>query len=393
MGEPWLAIIGLGEDGLAGLPDASRDALARAEVVFGGQRHLDLVQAGTRGQPWLVPFDTAPVLALRGRRVAVLASGDPFWFGAGGSLAADLTPADWVAHPAPSTFALAAARLGWRLEEVTCLGLHAQPLPRARPHLTQGTRQICLMRDGAAVAEFAAYLCALDLGPSTLTILERLGGAQERIRQTTAAAAPLVGIAAPVAVAVEVAGGKGLPRGFGLPDDLFAHDGQITRAAVRAITLAALSPRPGARLWDIGAGSGSVSVEWCLAGGAAYAIEPCTTRLANIATNAAAFGVDHRMVVLHGAAPKIVGSLPPPNAVFLGGGCSEAVLQTVWQAMPDGARLVANAVTLETEALLAVWHAARGGTLLRIELAEATPLGPKRGWTPGRPIVQWSVTR
>ncbi len=385
-------IIGLGEDGLAGLSDASCDALAQAEVIFGGPRHLDLVQAGGRGQPWPVPFDTAPVLARRGQRVAVLATGDPFWFGAGGSLAADLSLADWVAHPAPSTFALAAARLGWRLEEVTCLGLHAQPLPRARSHLTQGARLICLMRDGAAVAEFAEYLCTLGLGPSTLTVLERLGGAHERLRQTTADL-PLGGVAAPVTVAVEVAGGKGLPRGFGLPDDLFAHDGQITRSAVRAITLAALGPHPGARLWDIGAGSGSVSVEWCLAGGIAHAVEPCGDRLANIATNSAAFGVDHRMTILHGAAPEIIGTLPPPDAVFLGGGGSAAVMQALWRAIPQGTRLVANAVTLEAEALLADWHASNGGTLLRIELAEAAPLGRKRGWTPARPIVQWSVTR
>lgn len=392
MAEPWLAIIGLGEDGLAGLPDASRDALGRADVVFGGPRHLDLVQAGGRGQPWPVPFDTAPVLALRGQRVAVLASGDPFWFGAGGSLAADLLPAEWVAHPAPSTFALAAARLGWRLEEVTCLGLHSQSLPRARPHLTRGARLICLLRDGAAVAEFAAYLCKLGLGPSVLTVLERLGGAHERIRQATAERPP-EDIAAPVAVAIEVAGAGGLPRGFGLPDDLFAHDGQITRSAVRAITLAALAPRPGACLWDIGAGSGSVSVEWCLAGGVAHAVEPRADRLANIAANAAAFGVDHRLSVLHGAAPGIIGTLPPPDAVFLGGGGSAAVVQALWHAMPHGSRLVANAVTLEAEALLAEWHGAQGGTLLRIELAEAAPLGRKRGWTPGRPIVQWSVTR
>ncbi|MFN3644433.1 MAG: precorrin-6y C5,15-methyltransferase (decarboxylating) subunit CbiE [Gemmobacter sp.] len=393
MAAPWLTVIGIGEDGLAGLPEASRARLGAAEVVFGGARHLALAGVGAgRARRWPVPFDPAPVLAVRGRRVAVLASGDPFWHGAGGSLAALLDPGEWISLPAPSTFALAANRLGWRLEETLCLGLHAQPFARARPHLTRGARLICLMRDGAAVADFAAYLGGLGFGASPVAVLERLGGPAERIRHARADALP-ADITAPVAVALEVAGAPGLPRGFGLDDDLFAHDGQITRAAIRAVTLCALAPRPGALLWDIGAGSGSVSVEWCLAGGRALAVEPRPDRLAHVRRNAEAFGVDHRLTAIAGRAPEAIAALPAPAAVFLGGGASEAVLAAVWDALPTGGRLVANAVTLETEALLSRWQGARGGRLLRLDLAEAAPLGRLTGWVPQRPVVQWSVTR
>ena len=181
MSEPWLTIIGIGEDGAAGLGDASRDALSRATVIFGGPRHLELAGAGARGRAWPVPFDIAPVLALRGRRVVVLASGDPFWFGAGGSLAAALDPGEWRALPAPGVLSLAAARLGWRLEETVALGLHAAPLPRLRPHLARGCRIIATLRDGAAPAALAEWLTAQGAGAMRITVMERLGGPQERL--------------------------------------------------------------------------------------------------------------------------------------------------------------------------------------------------------------------
>ena len=303
----WLEIIGVGEDGLAGLSVAGRAALASAEVVFGGPRHLGLVEAGARGRAWPVPFDVTPVLALRGRPVVVLASGDPFWFGA-----------------------------------------------------------------------------------SALWVLEALGGERERIRPTTAGAFDLTDVAAPVAVAVEVAGASGLPHSPGLPDAGYAHDGQITKAPVRALTLAALAPRPGAHLWDIGAGSGSVSVEWCLAGGRATAIEPRAARAANVRSNAQRFGVADRMAVVEGAAPDALVGLPPPQAIFVGGGFEAALFATL-QTVAPGSRLVVNAVTLETETALLALHAQHGGELLRIELAHAAPLGRLRGWVPARPLVQWSV--
>ncbi len=391
--DPWLWLIGIGEDGLSSLSTASRDALEQAEIVFGGPRHLALAEAGARGRPWPLPFSVAPVLDCRGQRVAVLASGDPFWHGAGGSLAAHLKPGEWMAFPAPSTFSLAAARLGWRLEEVTCLGLHAAPFETLVPHLVSGLHAICLMRDGAAVGLFAAWLTARGFGASDLSVLEALGGPRERIRLTRADALAMSDVADPVAVAVVARGAAGIVRGPGLPDTAFVHDGQITKRPVRALTLAALGVRSGELLWDIGAGSGSIAVEWCLAGGRAVAIEVRSDRIENIRTNAAAFGLSRRITVVEGRAPAALAGLPPPHAVFIGGGADASLLAALWDLIAPGVRLVANAVTLETEVLLCQSQAQLGGDLLRIELAQAAPLGAMRGWVPSRPVVQWSVVK
>ncbi|BDT72187.1 precorrin-6Y C(5,15)-methyltransferase [decarboxylating] [Comamonadaceae bacterium OS-4] len=395
LSKPWLTVIGIGEDGLHGLGDGSRSALARAQHVFGGPRHLALADVGSRGIEWPVPFDVAPVLALRGQPVVVLASGDPFWFGAGGSLAAHLQPGEWVAHPAPSTFSLAASRLVWRLEAVHCFGLHASPFARTRSALHPGAQLICLLRDAAAVGEFARWLTAQGCGASALWVLEALGGPREHIRQTTAAALDFADIQTPVAVAVQVASTDatfaGLPRSAGLPDAGFASDGQITKSPIRALTLAALAPRPGEYLWDLGAGSGSVSVEWCLAGGTSSAVEQHAERVTNIRSNAAHFGIDHRLTVHHGHTPDLLASLPTPHAIFVGGGFDMALFALLQVTAPQGTRLVVNAVTLETESALLQLHAQHGGELLRIELAQAAPLGRMRGWQPSRPVVQWSV--
>jgi precorrin-6Y C5,15-methyltransferase (decarboxylating) len=396
LSNPWLSIIGISEDGLHGLGDGSRSALARAQHVFGGPRHLALADVGSHGIEWPVPFDVAPVLAMRGQPVVVLASGDPFWFGAGGSLAAHLQPGEWVAHPAPSTFALAASRLAWRLEVVHCFGLHAAPYERTRSSLHPGAQLLCLLRDAAAVGDFAQWLTAQGCGASALWVLEALGGPRERIRHTTAAALDFADIQTPVAVAVQVASNdatlKGLPRTPGLPDAGFANDGQITKSPIRALTLAALAPRPGEHLWDLGAGSGSVSVEWCLAGGSSSAVEQHAERVSNIRSNAASFGIDHRLTVHHGHTADMLPSLPKANAIFVGGGFDMALFAQLQATAPLGTRLVVNAVTLETESALLHLHAQHGGELLRIELAQAAPLGRMRGWQPSRPVVQWSVT-
>lgn len=395
MSDPWVTIIGIGEDGLKGLSDASREALAGAEIIFGGARHLALVGAGRRGRDWPVPFEIEPVLAEKGRPVVVLASGDPFWHGAGGSLAPALSPQDWVSHPAPSTFTLAASRLGWRLEETFCFGLHAAPFERLLPVLSRGQRLICLMRDGDAVTKIAAWLVARGFGPSLLTVMESLGGRSERLRQAEALSFAMTGIAHPVAVGIAVAGGKGMPCAAGLPDDLFAHDGQITKRPIRALTLCALAPRPGEVLWDLGAGSGSISVEWCLAAArtTAHAVEMRADRAGNVRANAERFGLGPRLRVIEADWPDQLAALPTPDAVFVGGGANQARLATVWHLLPEGTRLVANAVTIESELLLADWHAHKGGELMRVEIAQAAPLGRMRGWVMARPVMQWSVVK
>ena len=395
-GGPWLTIVGIGEDGSVGLSVASRTALGAADLVFGAPRHLSLLPTlACETRAWPVPFEAGidALLAERERRVVMLASGDPFWFGAGATLSRHLSPSEWIAHPAPSTFALAAARLGWRIEDTTCLGLHAAPVTRLRPHLAPGARIVALVRDGEGARALIDYVAAQGFDASAITVLEALGGPRERVRTTTAAAAPFPDIAHPVALAIEVAGpGETLPLATGRPDSWFDHDGQITKRPGRALTLSALAPRAGELLWDIGAGSGSIAIEWLLAHPStrAVAFERDAVRAARARANAAALGVD-RLVVVEGAAPTILSDRPAPAAVFVGGGLSAALLDWLAARLPAGTRLVANAVTLESEALLAEWHARRGGSLTRIELAEAAPLGPRRGWRAAYPLVQWSV--
>lgn len=384
-------IVGVGEDGHGGLPDASRDALARAEVVMGPARHLALVPGGAERVEWPVPFaEGIPLLlALRGRRVVVLASGDPFWFGAGSVIARHLAPGEWRAIPGVSVLALACARLGWASEAVLALGLHAAPLARLRPHLAPGLRVVVTLRDGAAVADLAAYLVGEGFGDSVLHVMEALGGPRERLRRVAARAYTLDDVAHPVAVAVEVTGaGATLGQASGRADAWFQNDGQITKRPVRALALSALAPRAGEILWDIGAGSGSIGIEWMLCHPAcrAIAFEGDPERAARARGNAARLGVALEVVV--GRAPGVLAGQVRPDAVFIGGGLSREGIE----ALPAGVRLVAHAVTLESEALLAQLQAERGGTLLRIELAEAAPLGRLRGWKASYPVVQWSVT-
>ncbi|MGJ5617944.1 precorrin-6y C5,15-methyltransferase (decarboxylating) subunit CbiE [Sulfitobacter sp. MF3-043] len=392
MGDPWLSIIGMADDSATNLPPASRTALDAADIVFGGPRHLKLADAGARGLPWPIPFSIEPVLAHRGQRVAVLASGDPFWFGAGASLAAHLQPEEWRVFPAPSTFALIAGHLGWRLEDTTCHGLHAAPFERLRGVLAPGGQMICLVRDGDAPQALAAWLTGQGAGAATLWICERMGGDAQRVRRSTAGEFGLSDIAAPVAVAIALPENVGLSRASGLPDNSFAHDGQITKRPIRALTLSALGPRADELLWDIGAGSGSISVEWCLAGGRSIAFEQDATRVANIAQNIEDFGIGHRMSVVQGDASTAVQDHAAPAAVFVGGGGNAALFDHLFDLLPKSTRLVANGVTLETESLLSHLHVKMGGELLRIEMAQAAPLGRMRGWVPARPVVQWSVT-
>ncbi|TDX29503.1 precorrin-6Y C5,15-methyltransferase (decarboxylating) [Modicisalibacter xianhensis] len=395
---PWLTLLGWGESGTAGLTAASRDALANAEVVFGARRHLRLLpRLPAEVREWPIPFaDGLPLLLTeRGRRVVMLVSGDPFWFGAGTTLTSQLDAGEWRAVPSPSTFSLAASRLGWSLEGCVCLGLHAKPLTRIRPYLHQGRRLLVLLRDGDAVAELAALLVRFGFGATRLHVLEALGGDDERCRALPVDAALPDDIVHPVAAGLEIAGdGPALPRAPGLPDTWFEHDGQITKQVVRAMTLAALAPMPGERLWDIGTGSGSIAIEWLLAhqDTQALAFEAHRERAARARRNAHRLGVDW-LEVIEGSAPAVLDDAPLPDAVFIGGGLSQALLETLWQRLPAGVRIVANAVTLESEALLAHWQQQMSGELLRLELASAVPLGTRRGWQASYPIVQWRVRR
>ncbi len=392
---PWLAIVGIGEDGH--LPPAARAAVESAALVVGGRRHLALADAAIRGErmAWPSPMAEAyPVLlARRGQPVCVLASGDPYCFGVGAALAALVPAAEIVCHPAPSAFALARARLGW--PDAAELSACGRPLAALGPQLQPGARLLVLSAGAETPAALAAMLRARGLGASALWVLEAMGGPAERIRPTTAAGFDLAEVHALNTVAVCVAGPVAQHLATGLPDALFEHDGQLTRREVRAVTLSTLAPRRGERLWDVGGGAGSIGIEWMLRHPAnrAVTVEPHPDRAARIARNAAALGVPG-LAVVQGAAPDALAGLPPPDAVFLGGGAHRpGVIDAAWAALPPEGRMVANAVTLETEAALLGARERFGGTLLRILLERLDAVGTMHAFRPAMTVTQWSAVK
>ena len=398
----WLSIVGIGEDGVEGLSPVARGLISSAEIVFGGRRHLSLAAPLIRGaaRPWPSPFGRAAgeVLHHRGRPICVLATGDPFHYGVGTVLAQHIDASEMTVVPAPSAFSLAAARLGWPLPQATLLSLHGRNLDLVRPHLQPSARILALTSDDKGPAALAQLLTQSGFGASRLTILEALGGPRERVRSTKAAEFDLVAIDALNTVAIEVKAvtdARVLARTPGLADDLFEHDGQITKREIRALTLSSLAPCRGELLWDVGAGAGSVAIEWMLADPTmrAIAIELHPDRAARIRRNAAAFGVPGLEIIEEEAPAALVG-LTAPDAIFIGGGASDAgVLDTAVEALRTGGRLVVNAVTTETEAMLIARHAARGGELIRIAIARAGAVGGKTGWRAAMPVTQWVWTK
>jgi precorrin-6B C5,15-methyltransferase / cobalt-precorrin-6B C5,C15-methyltransferase len=395
----WLSIVGIGEDGVEGLSTVARGLIASADIVFGGERHLRLAGSLIRGEakPWPSPFSRGidAVLASRGQQVCVLASGDPFFYGVGSVLAGHVSPEETLAVPAPSAFSLAAARLGWALPGIALLSVHGRAIDRIRPQLHPEARILALTSDSNGPQALARLLAETGFGDSKLTVLEALGGPRERVRTTNAAGFDLGEVAELNTVAIEVAatpGARIIAYTPGLADALFEHDGQITKREIRAVTLSALAPLRGELLWDIGAGSGSVAIEWMLADPSlrAVAVEAREDRAARIRRNAAYFGVPG-LDVIEGRAPEALAGLATPNAIFIGGGASEAgVLDAALAALRSGGRLVVNAVTLETEEELIARHGTLGGTLTRIEISRAEPVGRKTGWRASMPVTQWS---
>lgn len=397
----WLSILGIGEDGLDGLSPAARAVVAGAEILVGGARHLAFVPPGAaRRLVWPSPLTAAipQILAWRGRRVVVLASGDPFHWGVGATLARHVGADEIAAIPAPSAFSLAAARLGWAQQDCTLLSLHGRPMDAIVPHVQPGARILALTTDGATPGLVAACLAGLGFGPSVMSVLEALGGPREAIRTSTAGDFDLAGIDPLNILAVEVVAGpdaRPVSLAAGLPDASFESDGQLTKREIRAVTLSALRPLRGQLLWDIGLGAGSVAIEWLLADPStrAVGIEDKPDRAARAARNALMLGVP-RLAIALGSAPAACAGLEPPDAIFLGGGAGDAgVFDAAWQALRPGGRLVANAVSLETEALLAGWFGHHGGDLIRISVDRIAAVGAMHGWKPAMPVTQWSVVK
>ena len=399
--KPWLAVVGIGEDGLAGLNAAARTLVDTAEILVGGERHLAMVPSGGGERlTWQRPFsDTiGAIAARRGRRVVVLASGDPSWYGVGAVLARHFPIGEMTILPHPGAFSLAAARLGWAIADCAVLSLHGRPVDTLRLHLAPHRRLLLLSEDGTTPRAVAHLLTELGWGPTRLTVFEHLGGPREAAVCEEAQhwgerqSADLNTIALECRAGPEA---RPLSRLAGLPDDAFEHDGQLTKREVRAMTLAVLAPLPGERLWDVGAGCGSIAIEWLRAieGGDAVAIERNPDRAAMIARNAAALGVPGLNIVT-GTAPQVLAGLDAPDAVFIGGGIADPeLLPTAWDALRPGGRLVANIASLAGERMLLDWQARYGGVLTRIAVSHVAPLGMQEAWRPLLPVTQLAATK
>ncbi len=398
---PWLAIVGIGADGLDGLGAAAHALIADAKVLVGGARHLAMIPPdGRQRLPWPSPLEAGidELLKLRGQSVCVLASGDPMHYGIGATLLGRVPVAETIVVPAPSSFSLASARLGWPSSEVGMLSLHGRPLASLHAWLQPGARLLALSESGATPAAVAELLRARGYGKSRLWALEHLGGPKERIVAGTAGDWRVNDVADLNLLAIDCvadASAPLLPRVPGLPDGAFRHDGQLTKREMRAITLASLAPVPGQLLWDIGAGCGSVAIEWMRCPGPMHAIalEPNDARRRLIADNATALGTPD-LAIVAGAAPEALSGLAAPDAIFIGGGVSTpGVIEAAWAALKPGGRLVANAVTLDGEARLVDWHGRIGGALARIAVERAEPLGERTGWRPLRAVTQLALAK
>ncbi|WP_322087634.1 precorrin-6y C5,15-methyltransferase (decarboxylating) subunit CbiE [Burkholderia sp. BCC1999] len=396
----WLTVVGIGDDGYAGLGRSARRALLDATLVVGAKRHLDMLPARLRAEreAWPSPFDLAGVLARRGSPVCVLASGDPMLFGVGATLARQLSSDDWRVLPAPSSLSLAAARLGWALQDVGAVSLVGRPLATLARHLLPGRRLFVLSADGRTPAAVAAELAARGFGPTRISVFEHLGGPLERRLDGLAQDWSVAETAALNLVALDCQAGPDAPRRAltpGLPDDAYRHDGQLTKRDLRAMTLGRLAPAPGELLWDVGAGSGSIGIEWMRAHPScqAIAIEAHAERQRFIEHNRDALGVPGLQLVA-GRAPDALAGLATPDAIFIGGGATApGVLDACWASLKPGGRLVANAVTLQGEMALAAWRDAHGGTLTRVSLAHAEPLGRFDTWRQPLPVTLYDVRK
>ena len=395
MSAPWLHIIGIGEDGMAGLSAEARGLVENAEAIVGGDRHHDL--AGNRTAEriaWPSPFDAMieTILGFKGRRVVVLVTGDPLWYSVGARILKSIPACEIVFHPQLSSFQWASCRMGWSLADTETLTVHGRAAEQILPWLAPGVRMLLLTKDATSPGTIAALLTERGYGQSRLTVLAALGGPKEKRFDGTAEDwaqdVPDFHV-----LAVECVAGPDaeiLPR-TGLPDDAFAHDGKITKRTARALALAKLVPVRGGILWDVGCGCGSVAVEWMRAGweAKAYGIEPKPERREMARANALRLGAP-KLELVDGTAPAVLSGLPAPDAVFIGGGISQANIKACMENLKPHGRLVAHAVTLESEAVLLAAFDAHGGELQRISTETAEPVGPFHGWRPSMTVTQWA---
>jgi len=395
----WLHIVGIGEDGLDGLTPSARTVVEAAEVIIGGDRHHLLAEGMTAERvAWPSPFDALidTLEGYKGKRVVVLATGDPLWYSVGARIGRSIPPSEIVYHPQLSAFQLAAARMGWSMPDVETLTVHGRPVEQMIAFIQPDQRLLILTTGAETPAQIAAFLAVRGFGQSRMTVLAAMGGKDELRFEGTAAdwdhEVPAFNTLAVECVAAPDA--ALLPRVPGLADELFHHDGTMTKQEVRAATLAKLMPMRGALLWDVGCGCGSVAVEWMRAARFSHAIgiEPRDDRRVFAAQNAAALGAP-KLELIDGSVPEALDGLKAPDAIFIGGGLSRETFDVCWNALRPLGRLVCNAVTLESEALLMALHKEHGGQLVKLQVNRAEPVGNLTGWRPLMPVTQWSLVK
>lgn len=395
----WLHIVGIGEDGLDGLTPSARTVVEAAEVIIGGDRHHLLAEGMTAERvAWPSPFDALidTLQGYKGKRVVVLATGDPLWYSVGARIGRSIPPSEIVYHPQLSAFQLAAARMGWSMADIETLTVHGRPVEQMIAFIQPDQRLLILTTGAETPAQIAAFLAARGFGQSKMTVLAAMGGKDELRFDGTAAEwdhdVPAFNTLAVDCIAAPDA--ALLPRVPGLADELFHHDGTMTKQEVRAATLAKLMPMRGALLWDVGCGCGSVAVEWMRAARFSHAIgiEPRDDRRVFAAQNAAALGAP-KLELIDGSVPEALDGLKAPDAIFIGGGLSRETFDVCWNALRPLGRLVCNAVTLESEALLMALHKEHGGQLVKLQVNRAEPVGNLTGWRPLMPVTQWSLVK
>jgi precorrin-6Y C5,15-methyltransferase (decarboxylating) len=399
----WLSIVGIGEDGWEGLSHEAQEAILSAQIIYGGSRHLALVpEVKATRLCWPSPMGLALRQILtehrRWRKVAVLASGDPMLFGVGASLTPHVEPAEFQVYPQVSALSLACARLGWPVAEVSLISVVNRSIEQIYRHLAPGQRLIIYSENGATPEKVARLLDECGYGPSTMSVLQNLGGSKEHrwdFRAASWESTPCSDLNVIAVLCMPGDGAATLSTVPGLPDATFETDGQLTKREVRAVTLARLSPLPRQILWDVGAGSGSISIEWMRShvSCSAIAFEDEPERAARIRENAMRLGVPG-LQVIQGPAPSTFGDLTSPDAIFIGGGLQDnAMFDACWARLRSGGRLVVNAVTVASQARLASLEDTYGGELVRISIERAAPVGRVLGWRPLMPVTQWAVVK
>ncbi|MEM9441098.1 MAG: precorrin-6y C5,15-methyltransferase (decarboxylating) subunit CbiE [Pseudomonadota bacterium] len=393
----WLSVVGIGDNGLASLGPEARAVIESGDVVIGGKRHLEMI-VGHSGRciTWKRPLERSleDIEAMRGKNVVVLASGDPMCHGIGATLARRFPSDEMQILPSASAFSLVCARLGWPLQAVRTINLHSRPPSVLRRYIQPNVRLVAITKNSDTPHIVASMLVEMGFSPSAVHVFEHLGGVRERRVDATAGCWTAKDIASLNTIAVECRadiGAQIFSRAPGLPDDAFSSDGMLTRREIRALTLARLMPIPGQRLWDVGAGSGAIAIEWLrsIEHGHAIAIERRAERALRVSNNAEWLGVPE-LEIIEAEAPACFERLDAPDAIFIGGGITRPdMLKKAWTCLSPGGRLVANVVTLEGERKVMDWQAEHGGDLTRIAVSRADKVGPYQGWRPAMPVTQY----